>query len=240
MSETRSLANAAIRGRPTTETLSQRAAGLIQHDILGGVWRPGEKLGIHALSKRYGIGATPVREGLSRLAARDLVNAEGQKGFRVANLSKFDLTDITRIRTMIEIEALGRSIRDGADEWEAGIIAALHRLVRCIQREPDSVADGNPKFDQVHKAFHRALLDACGSERLLRLHDDLYYQAYRYRRLMMGSYAEQQTTLIAEHKLLAEIVLSRDLSGAEAELARHLARTLEIVYGDHQPGEGRP
>lgn len=231
--------SANIEGRPTRETLSQRAATLIQHDILAGVWRPGEKLGIHALSKRYGIGATPVREGLSRLAARDLVSAEGQKGFRVANLSKSDLTDITRIRTMIEIEALGRSIRDGADEWEAGIVASLHRLVRYIEREPASIGDGDPEFDQVHKAFHRALLAACGSDRLLRLHDDLYYQAYRYRRLMMGSDSEHETTLIAEHKRLAQIVLSRDVVSAEAELARHLARTLEIVYGDHQQAEGQ-
>uniref|UniRef100_UPI0031015EF8 GntR family transcriptional regulator n=1 Tax=Neorhizobium sp. EC2-8 TaxID=3129230 RepID=UPI0031015EF8 len=54
----------------SSDTLSERAAALVEHDILAGVWSPGERLGIQALSERYGIGATPLREGLSRLVFR--------------------------------------------------------------------------------------------------------------------------------------------------------------------------
>ncbi|MDI6025050.1 FCD domain-containing protein [Corticibacterium sp. UT-5YL-CI-8] len=219
----------------TSETLSERAAALIEHDVLGGVWQPGERLGVQALSSRYGIGATPLREGLSRLVSRGLISAVGQKGFRVASVSKDDLADITLVRSMIELEALRRSIRDGGDEWEAGIMASLHRLVRSVERDPETMREGAPEFDRLHKAFHRALLESCSSERLLRMHDDLYYQAYRYRRAMMRRLADHEL-FIEEHRSLAETVLSRNADAAEAVLSRHLAQTLQIVYGNEEPG----
>jgi len=53
-----------------SDTLSTRAAGLIERDILSGLWGPETRLGIHALSAHYGIGATPLREGMSRLVSR--------------------------------------------------------------------------------------------------------------------------------------------------------------------------
>lgn len=215
-----------------SETLSERAAAVLEHDILAGVWQPGDRLGIQALSERYEIGATPLREGLSRLVSRGLVSAVGQRGFRVASVSEADLADITRVRILVETEALRRSIRDGLDDWEAGILSSLHRLVRSVERDPETMREGSSEFDHLHKSFHRSLLEACGSERLLSLHDDLYYQAYRYRRTMMRRIGHHQG-FIEQHRLLAEIVLSRYAERAEAELSAHLHQTLEIVY--HRP-----
>ncbi|MCR5857948.1 GntR family transcriptional regulator [Mesorhizobium sp. J428] len=218
-----------------SETLSERASALVEHDILAGVWQPGERLAVQALSERYGIGATPLREGLSRLVSRGLIGAVGQKGFRVAAMSSSDLVDITLVRTTIEVEALRRSIRLGGDDWEATIVATLHRLSRSVERDPETMREGTPEFDRLHKAFHRALLEACGSERLLRLHDDLYYQAYRYRRAMMRRFTVH-TDFIEPHRILAEIVLARDEEAAVAELTRHLATTLDVVYGGGEGG----
>ena len=223
--------------RAASETLSERAAAVVEHDILGGVWSPGDRLGIHALSERYGIGATPLREGLSRLVSRGLISAVGQKGFRVASVSEADLVDITQVRIMIEAEALRRSIRDGRDDWEAGILSSLHRLTRSVERAPATMREGTPEFDRLHKAFHRSLLEACGSDRLLRLHDDLYYQAYRYRRTMMSRFGEHGS-FIDVHRRLADIVLARDPAQAEVELSAHLSLTLQIVYGDLPRTEG--
>ncbi len=218
-----------------SETLSERAAALVEHDILAGVWQPGDRLGIQALSERYGVGATPLREGLSRLVSRNLISAIGQKGFRVASVSEADLADITQVRILVEVEALRRSMRDGRDEWEAGIISSLHRLTRSVERDPETMREGTPEFDRLHKAFHRALLEACGSERLLRLHDDLYYQAYRYRRAMMSRFAEH-AAFVDAHRALADAALSRDAARAEIELTQHLRQTLQIVYGGETPG----
>ena len=105
---------------------------------------PASKLVIADLAEGYTIGATPLREGLSRLVSEGLVRAIGQKGFRVAEVSREDLSDIIRMRSVIESEALRLSMRDGGDEWEAGIVASLYRLKRFAERG----AEGVPQRDR--------------------------------------------------------------------------------------------
>src|ERR1700726_3546081 len=112
------------------DTLSERAAGILQRDILAGKLPPGSRLAITELAQHYDIGATPLREGLSRLVSRGLIVAIGQRGFRVASVSREDLFDITRMRVVIEVEALGLALENGGDAWEANILSALHQLRR--------------------------------------------------------------------------------------------------------------
>jgi GntR family carbon starvation induced transcriptional regulator len=217
----------------SADTLSERAAGLLQRDILAGDLAPGARLAIVELAQRYDIGATPLREGLSRLVSRGLIVAIGQRGFRVAEVSEEDLRDITRIRTVVEVEALRLAMAQGGDAWEAAILGALHQLRRHIERTGDSFREGSQEFDALHKGFHRSLLAACGSPRLLAAHSDLYDQAYRYRRVMMRS-VENGQEFLESHRVLADRVLARDIGGAEAMLASHLESTLNFVY----PREG--
>jgi GntR family carbon starvation induced transcriptional regulator len=214
---------------PGSDTLSERAAALIERDIVGGVHAPGARLGISDLVQRYDIGATPLREGLSRLISRGLIVGIGQRGFRVADVSREDLLDITRMRTVVEIEALRLAILNGDDAWEAGIISTLHQMRRYIQRTGSDFREGAPDFDRLHKGFHTALLAACGSKRLLSAHSDLYDQAYRYRRVMMQSF-DSGKKFVAAHQNLADKVLARDIEGAQAMLASHLHSTLDFVY----------
>jgi GntR family transcriptional regulator, carbon starvation induced regulator len=211
------------------DTLSERAANLLEQDIISGVLAPGARLGIVELVQRYEIGATPLREGLSRLVSRGLIISIGQRGFRVANVSRDDLLDITRMRTVVEIEALRLAIELGDDAWEAGILGALHQMRRHIERTADAFREGAPEFDRLHKGFHTALLSACGSKRLLAAHSDLYDQAYRYRRVMMRSF-DDGGEFVAVHQKLADRILARDLESSRSMLAQHLRSTLNFVY----------
>lgn len=211
------------------ETLTERVTALLQRDILSGTLPPDSKLRIQALAARLDIGTTPIREGLSRLASQGLVQAIGQRGFRVASVSKADLEDITRTRTLIEVEALRLSMARGDDLWEAGIVASLHRIRHFTARDAGRFREGVGDFDAVHKAFHTALIAACGSQRLLDLHSALYDQAYRYRRVMMARF-ERPSELDDEHQILADLTLARDAARATAKLADHLSSTLAIVY----------
>jgi GntR family transcriptional regulator, carbon starvation induced regulator len=218
-----------------SDTLSERAANLVERDIIAGHLAPGARLGIVDLVQRYEIGATPLREGLSRLISRGLIVGIGQRGFRVAEVSREDLLDITRMRTVIEIEALRLAMAQGDDAWEAGILSALHQMRRHIERTGNEFREGAPDFDQLHKRFHSTLLAACGSKRLLTAHSDLYDQAYRYRRVMMRSF-DSGKEFVAAHQSLADRVLARDLDGAQTMLAAHLHSTLDFVYPPTKEG----
>jgi DNA-binding GntR family transcriptional regulator len=219
----------------SADTLSERAAVLVEHDILTGQLEPGARLGIVDLARRYDIGATPLREGLSRLVSRGLIVGIGQRGFRVAEVSREDLLDITRMRTVVEMEALRLAIANGDDAWEAGVLGALHQMQRYVERHGDQFREGAEDFDRLHKAFHTSLLMACGSKRLLSAHSDLYDQAYRYRRVMMRGF-DDGAEFVAAHRDLADRILARELAQSQTMLAAHLASTLRYVYPD-QAGE---
>jgi DNA-binding GntR family transcriptional regulator len=213
------------------DTLSERAAALVETDIVSGALAPGARLGIAERAAHYGIGATPLREGLSRLVARGLVDAIGQRGFRVKEISREDLADIVRIRSLIECEALRLSMAAGRGEWEGAIVAALHRLKLYVRQAGRDFGEGRPEFDALHKGFHASLIAACGSPRMLAAFSDLYDQAYRYRRLMMAKFADPEEFL-REHEAIADLVVARAGDKACAELATHIASTLAHVYGE--------
>jgi DNA-binding GntR family transcriptional regulator len=216
---------------PSQDTLTDRAIAALQRDILAGDLPPGGRLGIVGLVKRYGIGATPIREALSRLASRDLIIAIGQRGFRVAPLDRGDLLDITRIGVVLETEALRQSLAQGGDAWEAQILSSLHQLRRYVARHGAAFGEGTEEFDRLHKGFHSALIGADGSVRLAQAISDLYDQAYRYRRIMMKQFTDPDR-FIESHERLAARVLERQFEPARAELVEHIHSTLKYVYPD--------
>jgi len=213
------------------DTLTERAAAQIEADILKGALAPDSRLGIAETAARYSVGATPLREALSRLAARGLVNAIGKRGFRVKSISRDDLADIVRIRTVLEREALRLSMAAGDRAWEGEIVAALHQLRRYVFDNPREFGEGDPAFDALHKRFHISLTAACRSPRLIAACSDLYDEAYRYRRLMMATFTSGED-FVRAHEFLAEAAIEREGERAETLIEAHIASTLALVYPD--------
>jgi DNA-binding GntR family transcriptional regulator len=228
-------ANAASSRDSSLDTFVERATALIHHDILTGALAPDAKLGIHELAKRYGMGPTPIREALSRLCPRGFVQATANRGFRVRPVSREDLEDIVGTRLVIEIEALRRCIERGDDEWEASILAALHRFQKFVGRDPQAFWQGNFEYDRLHKQFHTALISACGLPRLLEMHEILYDQTYRYRCVALDTATRKRPLRLNEaHTRLAKFVVNRDVDAACEELARQIQSTLLNCYPEGQ------
>ena len=82
----------------------------LRDDIISCVLKPGEKLKFEILRTIYGVSFSTLREALSRLTSEGLVEVKGQHGFRVRPVSPKDLTDITDLRVMIEMEAIRLAI----------------------------------------------------------------------------------------------------------------------------------
>ena len=91
-----------------SRTLIEQAYRQLRDDIIEGRLAPGEKLRVEHLRRHYAVGAGTLREAITRLVSDALVEAEGQRGFRVAPVALDDLEDLTRLRLHIEIEAYAR------------------------------------------------------------------------------------------------------------------------------------
>jgi DNA-binding GntR family transcriptional regulator len=149
-------------GAVDARTFAQAVQARLADDILSGRLAPGARLRLQSLCETYEVSMSPLREALSGLAGRRLVAQEGQRGFRVAAATLEDLHDVTETRIHIETLALRLSIEQGGDEWEAGILAAHHRLERR-QRHNELLID--ELWERLHRGYHMSLISACGLPR---------------------------------------------------------------------------
>jgi DNA-binding GntR family transcriptional regulator len=207
------------------KTLAELAFHQLRDDILRAKLRPEERLHIERLSKIYGVGATPLREALSRLSSMGLVTAVGQRGFRVAPVSIGDLLDITRTRAWVEATALRASIEEGDRDWEAEIIAAAHRLRGFAPTDVGGLSDD---WNRANRAFHDALVSRCNSPQLLAFRDLLYDQSDRYRRLSVRDGLAGRR-LAAEHDSIMKAVLARDADVAIERVTENFLETTRKI-----------
>ncbi|MGH7190355.1 MAG: GntR family transcriptional regulator [Acetobacteraceae bacterium] len=204
----------------------------IRLDILTCWWMPNERLTLEALRGRYQVGWSPIREALMRLVAEGHVSLEHNKGFRVAGVSRDDLVDLMRSRIEIESIALRWSIRNGGIEWEADVLAALHRLSRHRKLHRTGPRGGsvatNPDWSKEHRAFHEALVGACDSPTILAIRRTLFEKAERYVALAIIAKAPPRDEH-AEHEAIMKAALARDVDSAVRLNRQHIERTLEKV-----------
>jgi DNA-binding GntR family transcriptional regulator len=198
----------------------------LRRDIIEGKLSPGEKLRVEHLKDHYSIGAGTLREALGLLLSDALVMSEGQRGFYVTPISLNDIEDITNARILLECEALRQSIRAGDDEWEAGLIAAFHKLGKIEEKLDDRSKAHLRNWEERNRGFHEALIAACDSRWLRYMIGLLYRQSERYRHLVIseGSLPRDVHT---EHGQIFEAALARDLPRASDALEQHIRLTFE-------------
>jgi DNA-binding GntR family transcriptional regulator len=214
--------------RDVAYNLTQGAYEALRADVLACRIIPGSRLKIQDLCLRFSVSLGAVREALSRLTSEGLVVSEPQRGFRAAPISVADLKDLTMVRIEVESLCLRRAIELGTIDWEARVVAALHRLSRMPERVASDPKRSADDWAEAHAAFHSALLQGAESPWLLRLHAQLYAQSERYRRLSIPL-SSVQRDVGREHQEIADAALRRDSERAVKLLARHLETTTEIL-----------
>ena len=174
---------AAAPRRETKPTVAGRLAADLRESILSARLAPGERLNLDQMRAAEGVSVSAMREAVGRLVADGLIEAESQRGYRVAPISRANLAEITTLRAELEPMALRRSLTNGGLEWRTEVAAAHFRL----SRTPRSAADPATleAWEEAHDAFHAALIGRCGMPLLLRFHRQLMAMNDRYRRILL-------------------------------------------------------
>lgn len=209
-------------------SLVEAAYETIRQDILKGVLAPGLKLRFEMLRERYGVGASTLREALTRLVGEALVTSEEQRGFRVAEISLDDFADLTAARKLVEVEALRQSIIFGDDAWEGALVGAFHRLAKVEEKLAEGSVELRDEFEQRNRDFHFTLIAACPSRWVKHMHGILFQQSERYRRISLAARFEPRD-VHAEHKAILEAALARDVDLACRLEAEHIEKTLALL-----------
>src|SRR5262245_35327502 len=156
------MAEQAPSGRVTRATLTEQLETAIRSDIVDGRLRPGQKVRASALSERYGVSATPLREALQRLAGSGWVSIDARLGGTVAKTTAAELRDIYWLRGQLESLAIERSLATGDGDWEAAVSSAWSRLLEVGAARSLNAGNDEPWL-AAHRDFHRAIVRASGS-----------------------------------------------------------------------------
>ncbi|MDS9469582.1 FCD domain-containing protein [Paracoccus sp. MBLB3053] len=196
----------------------------LREDIIFGRLAPGARLRLERLRDDYAVSVATLREVMSRLAAEGLILFEAQKGFEVAPISIEDLREISDMRALLECHAIGPSFAAGDLEWEAGVVAAHHKLSRLEARMMADEPGITATWKRYDREFHLALIAACGSTELLDTHQRIFDRFQRYQILLVMFRGEAAKR---EHDALLAAALARDTDAACATLRRHIGACIE-------------
>jgi DNA-binding GntR family transcriptional regulator len=118
-----------------------------------------------------------------------------------------------------------RSYRIREPEMEADILAAAHRLRGCPEGDGDSLSDD---WYRENRAFHDTLVSACNSPLIMTFRAQLYDLSDRYRRVSVRNGLAGRD-FDAEHQLITDAVLARDVDAAVAHTVNHFVETTHAI-----------
>lgn len=191
---------------------SAKAYRVLERMIVTLELAPGSVATEGALIERLGLGRTPVREAIQRLAWEGLVEVRPRAGLAIAPLHAADWLRVLDARRGIEI-VLARSAarhvtRDAADRFHAAALAMRKAVI----------AGDVPAFLEADKALDEAMAIAADNPFAARVAAPLQTHS---RRFWFRYQADTGLGLAAEHHVrLISAILEKDEQAAAAEAER--------------------
>jgi DNA-binding GntR family transcriptional regulator len=164
---------------------------------------PGAVIDERALMERLGLGRTPIREALRRLAQEQLVEVFPRRGMFVTNVDVRDLARISEVREALEPEA-ARLAAERATEEERD---ALDDLGNSIVRGADLMA--------LDERIHRAVYAAAHNHLLEKTLGEYYVLALRIWMIALDRAQDLEDAVEAHRDLIHEIVVANGDGAAE-------------------------
>jgi DNA-binding GntR family transcriptional regulator len=202
------------------ETVStvEAAANALRDLILDGELEPGARLRETEFAERLGIARHSFRAATQILVSQGLLLREPNRGVQVPVFAPDDLIDVFRLRTALEVEAVRLVVAAGE------VPAAARESVRELSALPDDApwrAVVEPDM-----RFHRAIIDAAGSERLARAYATVQSEVLLCLVWLRPHY-DRPAQVAAEHEELIAAIRERDADRAEDLFRAHLTEAAE-------------
>lgn len=202
----------------TPPSLVEVVATELRHRVLGGQYRPGQRLSEAALAQELGVSRPPLREAMRLLQQEGLLMSEPRRGMFVPPLMPEDVREIYSLRSALENLAidLAMPIEDKA---------RLQPLRDAVERMKRSVHEGDLAALTVENfEFHRALTALAGHKRLQSVYESLVGQLQmcmamnlRFRESTIG----RQEDVIERHEALIDLIEAGDPAAVKHALAHH-------------------
>jgi DNA-binding GntR family transcriptional regulator len=203
------------------QLLADRAYVELRDQIVTLAIPPGAPLHEESLGRELGLGRTPIREAVKRLALENLVAVYPRRGTFVCEINITDLAHISDVRVQLEGHAAYRAAQRLTAPQREELEALLGRLNR------DGDAEALMRLDaDVHRFVYR-----CAGNPYLRETLERYLNLSLRIWYLVLSRLPHLPERVHEHGELLQAVRDGDADGARAIAAEHVARFEEEIRG---------
>lgn len=205
-----------VPAHAATDSLSQQAYFLLRDRIVTLKLAPGSMVNERELVEDLGLGRTPIRDALRRLADDGLVEVYPRRGIYVGAVDVGDLGAVSELR--VELEGFAaRLAAERATDADRVAIAAL-------SREIDRAAGGGTEQRQLmhlDQRIHRSIYHIARNEFLEAACDRAFVLALRLWFLAIER-IERLDDAVTEHRELLEAIARGDADAASTVARDHV------------------
>ncbi|MGE4335882.1 MAG: GntR family transcriptional regulator [Pigmentiphaga sp.] len=211
----------AERGKPNTgpkapPTTTDRIRAQLESEIGSGVWLPGQPLDEQALSERFQVSRTPVREALLQLSVLGFVEVVPRAGIFVRELQQTEAAAMFEALACLEGLCAGLS----AKRLSAAQRRELIRLHRRAERQAGATGAA---YEHANQEFHNLIHASAGNDYLVGQIQHIRRRTYAYRLLRFGENARARQSH-AEHQTILDALVNADAQAASLAAIEHIAQ----------------
>lgn len=205
---------------PVWRTKNEAAYQILRARILNGDLTPGSEIDHETLASQLSVSSTPLREAIRRLQVEMLLETGQHQKVRVARLTARELREIYTVRLNLEPLAAELCARNATAEQIA-------HIQEIVSSRP---VDGHD-LQRMNRELHTAIFRASDNEVLIRLLDQLWDHADRYRQVLAAKPTEAESTRHEhqEHEDLVAALAAREPERAAAAMRHHLLESIDEV-----------
>jgi DNA-binding GntR family transcriptional regulator len=188
----------------------------LEHEIISGQLKPGERLDELSLATRFEVSRTPVREALLQLTSMGLVEMRPRRGAVVASIGLKDLLDMFEVMAELEGMCARLAARRISDEE--------CRQMRIIHEDSkQTVEDGDyDAYYACNVRFHEMLYAAARNTYLAEQTMALRNRLAPYRRSQLHQHGRLPGSF-TEHGKILNALEDRDATEVEYLMKHHLS-----------------
>ena len=176
---------------------------------------PGAPLREDALMQELGLGRTPLREAVKRLALEGLVEVRPRSGTYVTDVQATDIVHIAEVRAELEAQA-ARLAAKRMDDTQRAVAAVLDAELRAIEG-----TTGIDAYMRLDERVHHFVWEAAGNPYLLDALERLWALSLRIWHLVLERVAALPAA-VHEQRALLEALVAGDARRAGARMREHV------------------
>jgi DNA-binding GntR family transcriptional regulator len=195
--------------------ISDRAYAELRERIVTARLPPGTVLREDDLMRELGVGRTPLREAVQRLALENLVAVQPRSGTYVTGVDAADIVHISEVRAELEAHAAELAARRLTGDQEDRVSA----LLRALSGRADG--DDQQGLMRLDESIHRLVWDASGNPYLAETLERYFLLSLRVWYVVLDRVPGLGAAVV-DHARLLEAILARDGARARALMREHV------------------